>query len=341
MTAPSDHWLAQRLVRALAPDLQSTAGTAALADLDFEVSAADHAAARARARLAGHAALLRLFICHGLSWRPLMRRALLVLALGLLGSGWVFVMLMVSNNGRVHLLPYLGMLVIAPLLLSFWDPNRSYRSTMLSCSAIGLLMTATQAAWARSGKPPLSWLAALLLASVAVLVVIGFSALAAAVACRATSARGQTWRSAVIQAAVGAGFFIPAYVLNYLVFFQNGRRFDGWPLIPMAGYLGLTFGIVALLVHVPLMRVVRRLGHARFSRFVLPALGVALFPVPLLLPTALQHQTPLLAAWRHFVGDPTLVMTVSLPYVIAGAVVGILSSATAAADVQIARTTDS
>jgi len=325
MNAPSDHWLAQGLARALGPELEASAGAAALADLDFEVAEAGSGRwPRRVALLIGYAALLRLFLCHANAWRPLMRRVLTVLVLGLIGCGWMFEMLRVTNSGPLHLLPFVGMLVLVPLVLRAWDGGQSYLGAMVNASIIALMMETTWIASARAGTPALPWLVVLRLTIGVLAFVLLFGAVAGAIAWKPAAGREPVIRKALRHAGTAAALFVPCYIANHLVFFQATRPIRDWQLPAFAIDMALIFAVVVLVVHLPLMRLLSRLGPRLTSPLVLAAVGALLFPVPLFLLPALQHQLPWVL--QFYADNPARLLNVALPYLLAGAAVGVLTA---------------
>lgn len=293
-----------------------------IADLQHEaLDAGDHVLARGLALVRGYAAILRLLFWHGLVWRSPMRRLVSVLVLG--GAGAALVIFLDSiMETRVGL----GALFLVGMLASVaWrvlNLGGSYRRIFVSCLSAGVIVATALCVWLAlpHNRLPHSWLAyveffASLVGSVGLA-----SALIAAVASRSAEGNAPAYQYRLRLVAVAAAAFAACFIVRTLIGGPQARPF--WLAVVMptyAAFVAFFFALFAFAVYLPVMIGARRVLPRLGARLPLAAIGAALFPIPLLGIPLLQ---PPPSPWHFALPPPGMLLWMSFPYVIAGAVLG-------------------
>ncbi len=320
MSLPGD-WLYEKLARALDAATVESLVAPTIADLQHEVSLAGRSAWRAAlARVRGYGAILRLLVACGIIWRFPMRRLITVLALGCVGSALLLVIVSVAY-GPAEFGAFFLMAVLAPIALRFLAGGSSYRQMFVNCLGIGLMMGAVHFLWALLAGTPsrLPWYGYLLTVVFAAGCITLGSALAASVGWKPTAGDSPAYRRRMLQIVAASATFVVLYSVVYLSW-RPGGIFHVLETLSFAAFLGFFFAAVSVAVYVPVFLGVRRVVRTPSARPLLAVLGAAMFPLPLLSFPVLQGRA--VPAVLFLLGHSQVVLLMSLPYVLSGALLG-------------------
>jgi hypothetical protein len=315
-------WLLALSARLLDQEVIESAVVPTLADLQYEALGAGGNAWRRWLALArGYCAIVRLLFRHGLIWRSPMRRLITVLVLGGVGSALLVEILSVSSPGPAGFGAFFLMAVLTPVVLRLLNAGSSYRQMFGNCMGVGMMMATVFFGWIALVDHPsrLPWHAYLLAYLFLTCVALG-SALAAAAAWKPAAGGEAVYRRRMLHVVAGAATFTACYsVVGLWVGYARGPY--GVPnTMSFAAFLGLFFAAVSVAVYLPVLLGARRLIGGLRARPLLAILGAVLFPIPLLAFPLLQGR--LGSTWLFLLHNPGTLLRVSLPYVLAGAVLG-------------------
>ena len=250
-----------------------------------------------------------------------MRRLLIVLALGIVGSALLMEVSSLSTIGPVKISGFFLMAVLTPIVLRILGVGSSYQQMFVNCMGTGMIMGTVQWTWivfvdSPSPKPwyayPLSYV------FLAGCIAVG-SAFAAPAAWKPAPRNEPAYRRRMLDIVNSAGTFFVCYSAVYLWTGSSGpKRVFG--ILSWAAFLAFFFASVSIAIYLPvLLTTGRALGTFR-TRLPLAFVGAMLFPIPLLVFPFLQGR--LGSTWLFLAQNPGTILWVSLPYVVAGAVLG-------------------
>jgi hypothetical protein len=252
-----------------------------------------------------------------------MRRLISVLVLGGVGAALVISLDFVINT-TVGLGAAFLVAMVAAAALRLTNAGGSYRRIFSSCVAAGAIMATALCVWLvlPYNRLPHSWYAyAVFFVSLVGSVALG-SALIAAVASRPTTGTEPVYQRALRQVAVATTAFAAFFVVRT---FMSGWFPSGfWSTLIMAAnaaFVAFFFAAFAFAVYLPVMAGARRALPRLGSRLPLALIGALLFPIPLIGIPLLQPDP-----WIFVHPRLSLLLWMSIPYVIAGAVLGWLVS---------------
>ena len=321
MSLPGD-WLLDMSRRCLDPATVESLIAPTIADLQYEVSHAGHATWRvALAHLRGHWAFTRLLFLHGIIWRFPMRRLITVLTLAGVGAALLMEISSMATGPEV-VSAYGVMAVLTPVALRFLTAGNSYRQMFVNCMGVGMIMGAMHLGSifltdTTAGKP---WYVYILSISLMTGCIALGSALAATVAWKPTDGNGPDYRRRMLQVLIASGVFVSCYVVAAVWFRNGGGSHRIFWTLGWAAYMGFLFAAVSVAVYLPVLLGVGHIVRHQRARPLLALLGAALFPVPLLILPVLQGRFE--SAWVYLLGHPQVLFQTSLPYVLAGALLG-------------------
>jgi hypothetical protein len=272
----------------------------------------------------GYAAVVRLLFWHGLLWRSPMRRLISVLVLGGVGAALVVLIAFSTgdSDGRAGLGATFAVAMLAAVVFRFLKVGGSFRQVFVNCFSVGIIVGAALLAWlvALESLSPRSWYSyvfdCLLLTG---WVALG-SAMAAAVAWQPAPGAEPASRRRLLHVAVASASFVAGFVVRTLL--SGAGRSYIWAIpnaVIFGAYVAFFFAAFALAVYLPVMAGARRALPRLDSRVSLAVIGAALFPIPLLgIPLLQPHPA---FPWSYL-QQPALMLWTSVPYVLAGAVLG-------------------
>jgi hypothetical protein len=289
-----------------------------VADLQYEVRrAGDNPWRRGVALLRGYVALVRLLAVHSVPWRSPMRRLLAILILGAAGTASLLSVKHVTTIGPAQVAPYFVMALFAPAILRALGLGRTYRQMFVNCLLVGLTMATAHYGWLAIVAPAPSlpwfghaWRMAFLMSSV-----VFVSGIAAAVAWKPPAGSEPAYHHYLVCLAAGGAAFVCAYSGVGLWFAKDATRLAA--LLSWAAFLGFFFVVVSGAIHLPILLGARRLLNGRAA---VALAGALLFPVPMLGFPFLQGR--LASTWAYWLREPTTLIANSLPFIVAGAVLG-------------------
>jgi hypothetical protein len=248
-----------------------------------------------------------------------MRRLISVLVLGGVGATLVISLDFVINT-TVGLGALFLVAMAAAAALRLTNAGGSYRRIFSSCIAAGTIVAAALCLWLilPDNRLPHSWYAyAVFLVSLVGSVGLG-SALIAAVASRSTMGTEPVYQRALRQVAVATAAFAAFFVVRTFVGGWFPRGF--WSTLIMAAdaaFVAFFFAAFAFAVYLPVMAGARRAIPRLGSRLPLALIGALLFPIPLIGIPLLQPDP-----WIFVLPRLSLLLWMSIPYVLAGAMLG-------------------
>ncbi len=321
MTLPGTRLLAF-LARRLDEQVVESILVPTVADLQHETLRAGPSVPRRwLALIRGYAAIARLLFWNGLLWRSPMRRLISVLVLGGVGAALVISLDFVINT-TVGLGALFLVAMVAAAALRVTNAGGSYRRIFSSCIAAGTIMAAALCVWLilPDNRLPHSWLAyTVFILSLAASVGLG-SALVAAVASRPTAGPEPVYQRGLRQVAVATAAFGTGFAVRTVI--GGWYPHTLWSTLMMAAsaaFVAFFFAAFAFAVYLPVMAVARRAIPRLGSRLPLAVIGALLFPIPLIGIPLLQ---PPPSPWYFVLPRLSLLLWMSIPYVIAGAVLG-------------------
>jgi hypothetical protein len=321
MSLPGD-WLYETSRRFLDAATVESLVAPTIADLQYEVSHAGHCAWRVvLAHLRGHCAFMRLLFVHGIIWRFPMRRLITVLVLAGVGSALLMEIVSVASGPEV-MSAYFLMAVLTPIALRFLTAGNSFPEMFVNCMGVGMMMgTVHLGSVFLSGAPfPRPWYAFILSVSVMTGCIALGSALAASVASKPTTGSRPAYRRSMLQIVAASATFVACYSVIALWFAYARGSYRVFDTLSWATFLGFFFAAVSVAVYLPVLLGVGRVIRNQRARLLLAVFGAALFPVPLLSFPLLQGRFG--STWLFLLGHPQTLLLTSLPYVLAGALLG-------------------
>lgn len=308
-------WLLAQALKYLDKDIFDSAVAPTLADMQYEVLAAPTTRLRWLARVRGYGAFVRLLFLHGFIWRSPMRRPLIVLALGTVGSAVLMTVWSLAPRGPAFVAGFFLMAVLAPIVLRVLRVGTSYGQMFADCMGLGMIMGTVLLGWiVLVDAVSVPWYGYVLSYLFLTGCVALGSVFAAAVAWKPLSGADPTYRRRLLQVASAALVCVACFIVVGLSL--GGSR--GVPnVLGWATLLGFAFAAVAIVVYLPLLLSVKRLINVRPA---LALVGAMLFPIPLLAFPLLQGR--LARVWPYWVQNPDILFWGTLPYVVAGATLG-------------------
>lgn len=308
-------WLLAQALKYLNKDVVESAVVPTLADMQYEVLAAPRARLRWLALARGYSAFVGLLFLHGFIWSSPMRRPLVVLALGAAGSALMMTVWSMASGGPAFVSGFFLMAVLAPIALRVLNAGASYRQMFVNCMGVGMIMATVLFGWiALEDAPSVPWYGYVLSYLFLTGCVALGSSVAAAVAWKPAPGKDPAYRRRLLQVASAALVCVTCYAVTGLRF--NSARgvlhVLGWSAL-----LGFFFAAVSAAVYLPLLLGVKRVIHMRPA---LALVGAMLFPIPLLTFPLLQGR--LASMWTYWAQNPSILLWGSLPYVVAGAMLG-------------------
>lgn len=255
-----------------------------------------------------------------------MRSAIAVFVLGVLGAVALvgaFRMRLGGSDAGV-LAVFLLLAVLVPLVIRRVEPGRSYGRMLLACAGVGMIAGTALFGWIAVAENHLRlpWHGVLWRYLFLSACVVLASALASAAAWKPTSSGGSIFRSSVLAVLLGA----TAYALSEVAITVGFGVFRGWradrisrQLIAVT-LLAFFFAGVALVVYLPVLAGLQRLLSGLKSKSALAFVGAILFPVPVLARCLATGSFQI--TWEYWTRHPVTLLWISLPYVLAGAMLG-------------------
>jgi hypothetical protein len=296
-----------------------------VADLQHEtLRAGTSVPRRALALVRGYAAILRLLFWHGLLWRSPMRRLISVLVLGGVGAAFAVLLAYLTgdSDGRAGLGATFLVAMLASVVFRVLKVGGSIRQVFVNCFSVGIIVGAALFSWlvALESLSPRPWYSY----AFDCLVLTGWvalgSAMAAAVAWKPAPGADSVSRRRILHVAVASASFVAGFVIRNLSL-GVGRTFI-WAIpsmLSVGAYVAFFFALFAFAVYLPVMAGARRALPRLSGKIPLAVIGAALFPLPLFgIPLLQPHPA---FPWSYL-QSPVLMLWTSVPYVLAGAVLG-------------------
>jgi hypothetical protein len=328
-------WLLALSKRYLDEDVVRSTVLPTIADLQHETLAAgDSRWLRWMAVGRGYSAVVRLLFQHSFIWRSPMRGVLAVFVLGIVGavaSVTAFSMRLGGSDAGLWV-AFLLMAVLAPLVIRRVDGRPSYRRMLLACMGVGMVMGTALFGWIAlvdSPNPAMPWYGVLWRYLFLTAFVVLASALASAAAWKPAGRSDSMWRRWFLDVLVGASAYAVCECVIVLCFaFVSGWDSNRIVLTFLrVSLLAFYFAGFLLVVYVPVLGSIKRVVPHVAARLPLALIGAILFPIPVLARDAFLGDGRFLSGWNYWLQHPSNVLWESLPYLVAGAVLGWLLAA--------------
>ncbi len=316
-------WLLALLARHLDEKTVESILVPTFADLQHEtLRAGTNVPRRWVALVRGYAAIVRLLFGHGLLWRSQMRRLIGVLVLGGVGAALV-VFLDFAADTRVGLGALFLVVMVSSVVLRVSNAGCSYRRVFVSCLGAGMIVATALCVWLvlpYNRLPHSRYAYAVFFVSLMGSVGLG-SALIAAVASKPTAGTEPVYQRRLRHVAIAAAAFAACFVVRTILGGAQARAFWNVVIMPTyAAFVTFFFAAFAIAVYLPVMIGARRALPRLATRLPLAIIGAVLFPIPLLGIPLLQPDSPW--PWHFYLPSPGVLLWMSFPYVVAGAVLG-------------------
>jgi hypothetical protein len=231
-------------------------------------------------------------------------------------------MFSVTTSGPAQITPFFLMAVLAPLVLRYVNAESSRREMFGSCMGVGTLMSVgILGRFALVRHEPWSAYAPGLLFLLGCVAVA--SAMIAIVAATPAAADTRGHRGKLLNVIASAATFGVCFSLMSALRLHPVGGMGVLNTVSWAVFLGFLFVLVSTGLYLPILTSTRRVLPRR-SRVLLAILGASLFPIPMLAFPLLRGG--LEAAARVLSRDPVALLSVALPYVLAGAMLGWLTA---------------